>query len=93
MEDLISKADAINAVRCRVQIENRIEAMTMQDAVTQIIKSIANVPPTVVRCADCKFWQENCKGTGSDLWRSCRWREDEETFPDDYCSYGERKEQ
>ena len=43
-----------------------------------------------VRCKDCQFWQDNNVGY---LSMNCRWIDDEMPGPDDYCSYGERKEQ
>ena len=43
----------------------------------------------VVRCKDCKHWQECVDGTTK--W--CPLLMDKETKADDFCSYGERKEQ
>lgn len=44
----------------------------------------------VVRCKDCIFFKES-EVTNSAY---CDWhREYFETYPNDYCSYGERKEQ
>ena len=42
----------------------------------------------VVRCKDCKYWQDNNVGYPSE---DCRWTKDETPDADDYCSYGERK--
>ena len=49
---------------------------------------IADVVP-VVRCKDCKYWQDNNGGYPHE---ECRWGKDETPDPDDYCSYGEREE-
>ena len=43
----------------------------------------------VVRCKDCRHWQDNNGGYPN---KECRWREDETPDADDFCSYGERKE-
>lgn len=43
-----------------------------------------------VRCKDCKYWQDNNGGYPHD---ECRWGKGETPDPDDYCSYGERKEE
>ena len=46
----------------------------------------ADVEP-VVRCKDCKYWQDNNGGYPHD---ECRWGKGETPFADDFCSYGER---
>lgn len=43
----------------------------------------------VVRCKDCKYWQDNNNGYPHE---ECRWGKDETPDKDDFCSYGERKE-
>lgn len=42
----------------------------------------------VIRCRDCKYWDDDrrCNGIENGLMR-------EYTKPDDYCSYGERKDE
>ena len=42
----------------------------------------------VVRCKDCKYYQDNNGGYQQDM---CRWRQDETPDEDDFCSAGERK--
>ena len=42
----------------------------------------------VVRCKDCKYFQDNNSGYPHD---ECRWGKGETPDPDDFCSYGERK--
>ena len=49
---------------------------------------VADVAP-VVRCMDCKYWQDNNDGYPHE---ECRWGNGETPEPDDFCSYGERKE-
>lgn len=43
----------------------------------------------VVRCKDCIYWQDNNGGYPHE---ECRWGHDETPNEDDYCSYGERKD-
>jgi len=44
----------------------------------------------VVRCKDCKYWQDNNGGYPHD---DCKWNSNETPDPDDYCSGAERKEE
>lgn len=43
----------------------------------------------VVRCKDCKYWQDNNNGYPHE---ECRWGKDETPDTDDYCSYGKKVE-
>ena len=43
----------------------------------------------VVRCKDCKYWQDNNGGYPHE---ECRWGHGETPDANDFCSYGERKE-
>lgn len=43
----------------------------------------------VVRCKDCRYWQDNYGGYPHE---ECRWGKEETPDEDDFCSYGERKE-
>lgn len=42
----------------------------------------------VVRCNDCKFWQDNNDGYPHE---ECRWGHGETPDANDFCSYGERR--
>lgn len=44
----------------------------------------------VVRCKDCKYYQDNNGGYPHE---ECRWCMDETPNADDYCSYGARKDE
>ena len=48
----------------------------------------ADVAP-VVRCKDCKYWQDNNDGYPHE---ECRWWHGETPDDNDFCSYGERME-
>lgn len=43
----------------------------------------------VVRCKDCKYWQDNNDGYPHE---ECRWWHGETPDGNDFCSYGERKD-
>lgn len=42
----------------------------------------------VVRCNDCKYWQDNNDGYPHE---ECRWGHGETPDANDFCSYGERR--
>ena len=44
---------------------------------------------SIVRCRDCKHWQQFMKGAEPDCWAS---GEPFKTEPDDFCAWGERRE-
>lgn len=44
----------------------------------------------VVRCKDCKYFQDNDNEYPHN---ECKWRKDEIPNVDDFCSYGERKDE
>lgn len=48
---------------------------------------VADVAP-VVRCKDCKYWQDNNDGYPHE---ECRWGHGETPDANDFCSYGERR--
>ena len=43
----------------------------------------------VVHCKDCKYWQDNNDGYPHE---ECRWGHGETPDANDFCSYGERRE-
>lgn len=58
-----------------------------------LVSDIMNASPVdaveVVRCKDCKYWQDNNDGYPHE---ECRWGHGETPDANDFCSYGERKE-
>lgn len=66
------------------------DALYKATDIYNVIKSapIADVVE-VVRCKDCKHWQDNNDGRPH---QECRWGNYETPDPDDYCSYGELKD-
>ena len=64
------------------------------EQLTPLIESLVQKQPAedvveVVRCKDCKYWQDNNGGYPHE---ECKWSENETPDLDDFCSYGERKE-
>lgn len=57
----------------------------LADAVEEMPTVDADV---VVRCKDCKYWQNNNNGYPHG---ECRWGHGETPDDNDFCSYGERK--
>ena len=57
-------------------LANAVEEMPTADA------------EVVVRCKDCKYWQNNNNGYPHE---ECRWGHGETPDDNDFCSYGERK--
>lgn len=43
----------------------------------------------VIMCKDCKYWQDNNDGYPHE---ECRWGHGETPNANDFCSYGERRE-
>ena len=56
------------------------------DAVEEMPTADAEV---VVRCKDCKYWQDNNDGYPHE---ECRWGHEETPDANDFCSYGEQKD-
>lgn len=95
MSDLISRADAINAIDN--QWLHGVNVPICEEIRTAIVQIISALPSAeadtveVVRCKDCKHYNEWQNGTGS-----CQ-RSDNSCFWfgvdfNDYCSFGERSE-
>ena len=59
------------------------ETEDMEVAITCVEQTPTVDAVPVVRCTDCWFYQDDC---------SCGWNGSTGWAPDDYCSYGEPKE-
>ena len=67
---------------------NHPEYLIKDDAL-HIIDSIPAADAVeVVRCKDCRYWQDNNDGYPHE---ECRWGHGETPDANDFCSYGERK--
>lgn len=84
MDEYIEREAAIRVV-------NGQSSLTMTRS--SLIDSIRKIPTAdvapVVRCKDCKYWQDNNDGYPHE---ECRWGHGETPDANDFCSYGERKE-
>ena len=80
------------------------DSFAVMDAITEFMEQVGNIQGAdvveVVRCKDCDLWNEwdesGHEQTGNYAC-SCAYFSNEDgyivyTGPDDYCSYGERKE-
>jgi hypothetical protein len=70
-----------NEVRCRV---------CWVDDATDDVDVFGDNGIDIVRCKECKYYIDNMPEDSTD--DECRWRSEEQPNPDDFCSYGERKE-
>ena len=53
----------------------------------QYEKGYADRDAEIIRCCDCKYWQDNNGGYPHE---DCRWGHEETPDPDDFCSFAER---
>lgn len=74
-----------------IRVVNGQSSLTMTRS--NLIDSISKLPAAdvapVVRCKDCKYWQDNNDGYPHE---ECRWGHGETPDANDFCSYGEREE-
>lgn len=93
-DDLISRQaalDAIEKIDCSDGVGiSSLKCEAVDDAVTAIKALPSADAVEVVRCKDCKYWQDNNDGYPHE---ECRWGHDETPNDDDYCSYGEIKDE
>ena len=84
MGDLIDRQAAIKALSIMQGIVAEIGVRKGISFAWQQIKDLPSAQPEIIRCKDCKrYGKDNCFVKIQMLW---------ELRPDDYCSYGERKE-
>lgn len=86
MDEYISKQDVLQMIESDA-MWNRSFAVLYDDISDM---PAADVAP-VVRCKDCKHYQQNPYSDEDDTW-CMLWADWIPTEPDDFCSYGERKE-
>ena len=95
MSDLISRQAAINAM------ESINDSICEQQAIDALCE-LPSAQPEIIRCKDCKYWQPHTQcgfdedndeyhnycgyHMPGDEWYAEYWE------ADDYCSYGERKD-
>jgi hypothetical protein len=84
-EQCLNRCDCVDNCPDRAGQNMRL-AMCMALKQSRLLAEAGYAP--VVRCADCKYYQDNNGGYPHEM---CRWRNDETPDADDYCSQGERK--
>ena len=102
MSDLISREAALNAtkmvyVECLIIDKDDYDEGIADDMSVAFASDIKKIPAVdaakVVRCKDCIRWYEReqvCLKIYSDS--GCHYSAWQERKPDDFCSYGERKD-
>lgn len=85
-EQCLNRCDCVDNCPDRAGQNMRL-AMCMALKQSRLLAEAGYAP--VVRCADCKYYQDNNGGYPHEM---CRWRNDETPDADDYCSQGERRE-
>lgn len=60
-------------------------------AIEKAIEALQHVE-SIVRCKDCKY-RDTIPEFSDVLLEGCRWANEESPDDDDFCSYGERKEE
>ena len=87
-EALMRRIKEIHCAECDSYHGARCRACWVDDTLDYIdSEQAADVAP-VVRCKDCKYWQDNNDGYPHE---ECRWGHGETPDANDFCSYGERK--
>ena len=84
MADLIDRDVAYSVLEEYYHIRTKIQKMGLREA-------LSRVPDGVVRCKDCKWWNESCRVCESPNWDGESI--DYFTIPAGFfCAWGERKE-
>jgi hypothetical protein len=94
MYDYISRKAAIDAVNHALDRETILFSFVRKVAISALKKMpSADVAP-VVRCENCIHWSDSNQCARPELSGS-RWHDPKyfDTYPDDFCSYGERSKQ
>lgn len=85
------------AIKCLVGVTQSDWLKGYKDGLEAVLQTIEEAPTVdaveVVRCRDCRFYNNHAvKDVVFDS-DACHWNADEQPDPDDFCSAGERKEQ
>ena len=83
MSDYIKREDALDNIRKIGKVDSWLPAA---------VSAVKECPPEdvapIVRCKDCRYYQDNNGGYPN---ANCKWCKDETPDADDFCSCGERK--
>ena len=81
-EDTISRQAAIDAIM------GEYPEVHYPDWYASIIKELPSAQPEIIRCKDCRYYQDNYGGYPH---MNCKWDPSETPDADDYCSAAERR--
>lgn len=91
MSEYIKRKAVINKVN---EIPAHFNSGDIRYGIEIAIQAIKDTPTAdvaeVVRCKDCKYYQDNNNGYPHN---ECKWCKDETPDAYDFCSYGERKDE
>jgi len=92
--DYIRREDAIDAVNHALDRETILFSFVRKVAISALKKIAPADVVQVVRCENCVHWSDSNQCARPELSGS-RWHGAKyfETMPDDFCSYGERREE
>ena len=79
-DDLISRQDAIDAIRGEIEING-------YSHVVDVLEQLPSAQPEITRCKDCRYYQDNNDGYPH---INCKWDANETPDADDFCSGAER---
>lgn len=96
MKEYIERAVAVKKFEnyrrdCEEENDERA-AQIFEDCISELMAISAADVAEVVRCRECQHCKETVDYKGSGLFCSIWGREWQRVQPDDYCSYGQRKE-
>lgn len=84
MSDLIDRQAAIDALLGITAMRNTIPL----DSAIFNIKKLPSAQPEIIRCKDCRYYQDNNDGYPH---INCKWDANETPDADDFCSGAERR--
>ena len=96
MDDYISRQAALDAIDCDITITGRQNAELAASTIGAFVDRVKALPAAdvipVVRCKDCEW---AIKSTELPGWYMCKCEEafDYYAKPDDFCSYGKKREE
>ena len=91
--DMAIEALSADAILTKIQIDDidkaKASSQLLDDLAVDMVNAMGKRIVEVVRCKDCRWWQDNNNGYPH---ANCHWCETETPDEDDFCSLGERRE-
>ena len=84
MDDLISRQAAIDALSTITMYKGSIPF----DTAVMRIEQLPSAQPDIIRCRDCRYYQDNNNGYPH---MNCKWDANETPDEDDFCSGAEMR--